>query len=158
MLIYNKTIRMTMPDSYMTYYAHLAKLTGIANKQTMFLSHLLYHMTFNDELKMCIVDLTATRKREILKAIGAKSNDCLRLASVYIAQLSKHGLIKSIGGGRYVIAPESYSYGKYIPKELRAKSGRIYQMQVFQDNDMEIIETYVITDDGEKLHISDLIL
>lgn len=144
-----------MTDSYMAYYSHLARLTGIANKQTMFLSHLLYHMTFNDELKMCVVDLTATRKREILKAIGAKSDDCLRLASVYIANLSKHGFIKSIGGGRYLVDPESYSYGKYIPKELRAKSGKIYQTHVFQDSNLQIIETFIVNDDGEKIHISD---
>jgi hypothetical protein len=138
-----------MKKPFMTYYEHLAKLACIANKKTLFLAHLLSRMDFNEETKIQYVDLTANVKRDILKAIGAKSVNPLVLAQQYIKELQKAGLIKSMGGGRYMIDPLSYGYAKYVSKELRERAANIYVKHVFSQDNEGFTETFVQDEYGE---------
>lgn len=146
-----------MNTAFMSYYTSMAKLTKIANKQTMFLTHLLYRMEYSNELKMCVVDLRLAVKKDILKSIGSNGLNATRVASSYISELQSAGLIKSIGDCRYAIDPSSFSYGSYIPKELRDKTTAIYEKRSYTNNDIKIIETSVVLDDGEIVHITDIL-
>lgn len=116
-----------MKAPFMSYYEHIAKLSLVANKQTLFLAHILSRLEFNRSTKQLIVDLPPRVRRQILEDLGIESKDPLNLAKGYIRQLVKAGLIKSIGGGSYVVDPESYGYSGYVPKDLRAKASAVYQ-------------------------------
>jgi len=144
-----------MSVPYIAYYEHLAKLACIANKKTMFLAHLLHRLEYDPDLNMCAVSLTAYDKRKILKDIGAISSSPLVLASQYLTQLQKAGLIKSIGGGRFIIDPMSYGYAKYIPKQVRDRSSKIFENRVFTDDSIGKVETFVELDNGEIMKIED---
>lgn len=137
----------------MCYYEHLAKLAHVANKQTMFLAHMLYRMEWDNESKQMVVNLNPSQKRSIMKLVADGSKDSNRLANQYLLKLSKAGLIKSIGGGSYLVDPLSYGGHKYIPKELRMKSSFIYEKRVFTDSSEGEIESYIITEDGEKIDL-----
>ena len=139
-----------MKKPFMTYYESMAKLAVIANKKTNFLSHLLHRMEFDTENKMLYVDVSPMIKRDILKAIGAESKNPLILASQYLSELQKADLIKSMGGGRYAIDPLSFGYAKYVPKDLREKASKIYQMDIFNMDGDVLTETWVIDKNGEK--------
>ncbi len=132
----------------MSYYEHLAKLAFVANKKTLFLMHLLSRMEFDESTKINYVDLSPGVKRDILKSIGAKSANPLTLASQYIQTLQKAGLIKSIGSSRFMVDPMSFSYGKYVPKELREKSAKIFVQHVFIGDEEGFTETFVEDDNG----------
>jgi hypothetical protein len=138
-----------MKQPFMTYFEHLSKLAFVANKKTLFLAHLLSRMEFDETIKIMYVDLSPMVKRDILKAIGAKSNNPLSLASQYIQSLQKAGLIKSIGSSRFMIDPMSYSYAKYVPKALREKSSKIFIQHVFSQDDEGFTETFVQDEYGK---------
>ena len=134
----------------MCYYEHIAKLAVVANKQTLFLAHMLSRMEYHQEQKMLFVDLTSLAKRDILTAIGAKTKNPLSLASQYINELQKAGLIKCMGKNRYAVDPQSFSYAKYVPKKLRDDAAKIYQTTVFDVCEM-VVETWVEDDQGNRI-------
>ena len=139
-----------MRNSFMTYYEHIAKLSVIANKQTLFLAHALSRAEFDYDLKQLVVELSPRIKKQILLDIGAKSKNPLNLAKGYLSQLTKAGLLKFIGSGTYAIDPESYSYSKYISKELRQRSTRIFDKLTYESNGKEISsEIWVEINTGE---------
>ena len=138
-----------MQQPFISYYEHIAKLLRIANKQTLFLAHVLSRMEFNDETKLLYVDLPPMVRRDILKSIGVKSQKPLIAASQYISVLQKAGLIKSIGSSRYMVDPESYGYAKYVPKNLREKSSKIFSQHVFNIDNEGFTETWVEFETGE---------
>ena len=138
----------------MCYYEHLAKLALVANKQTMFLSHMLYHMEWENDSKQMIVHLNPRVKRQIMESISEGSKDINRLANQYLHKLTKAGLIKSIGGGSYLVDPTSYGGHKYIQKHLRNKSSTIYETRVFSEDKNGVVESYIVTDDGVKVDLS----
>jgi hypothetical protein len=120
-----------MKKPFITYYEHIAKLATVANKQTLFLAHLLHRMEFDEENKIMYVDLSPMIKREIIRDIGAASKKPALLASQYLNTLQKAGLIKSIGSSRWLIDPMSYTYGSFVPKNLRERSSRIFNELVY---------------------------
>jgi len=134
----------------MTYYESMAKMAVIANKKTNFLAHLLHRMEFDTEKKILYVDVSPMIKRDILKAIGAESKNPLILASQYLSELQKADLIKSMGGGRYTVDPMSFGYAKYVPKDLREKASKIYQMDIFHVDGEKHTETWVVDSYGEE--------
>ena len=138
----------------MCYYEHLAKLSLIANKQTLFLAHVLYRMEWNGESKQFIAYLTTAQKREIINAIGSDSKNPLGSAKQYIASLTKVGLIKPIGGGAYLIDPASYGGSKYVGKNLRMKNSRLYETRVFTEKSGDVEQAYIVTEDGERIELN----
>jgi len=147
---------------FLTYYEHLAKLSQVANKQTLFFAHLLLKMEYHEESKQNIVSLTPRDKKQILKAIQKPSKDGsipkesvnpLRLASQYLSRLQGVGLIKYIGDCSYAIDPRSYGYSKYVPKHLRERSGKLYESRIFIENGECGCESYLISDDGERIDL-----
>ena len=142
-----------MNSAYMTYCNNLAKLKVIANKKTMFLAHILYRMNWHKETRQYISTITAFDKREILKSIGAVSKNPIQLAGQYIHALTKAGLIKPLGGGGYLIDPDSYSGHKYVTSDLRLKNAMIYETRVFTDEGEGETQTYIVTEDGERIDL-----
>lgn len=142
-----------MNSAFMCYYEHLAKLARVANKQTMFLSHMLYRMEWNHEAKQMVVNLTAFDKRSIMKEITPDCKNMNRLANRYLSALTEAGLVKSIGGGAFLIDPQSYGGSKYIPKQLRMNNSLIYETRVFSEESEGIEEFYIVTEDGEKIEL-----
>ena len=142
-----------MHSAYMCYYGHLAKLSVVANKQTMFLAHMLYKMEFNSEAKQMVVTLTSFDKRNIVKAIDSNTVDANRLANQYLRKLKDAGLIKSLGGGAWLIDPASYGSSKYIDKKWRDKNSKIYETRVFTAEGEEGCSAYIVTEDGEKVDL-----
>ena len=142
-----------MNTAYMCYYEHLAKLARVANKQTLFLAHLLYRMEFDKDAKQWLVTLSSFDKRAIIHAIGSGTDDPLRMASQYLTKLCASGLFKSLGGGAYLVDPKSFSGSKYIPKSLRQKNGKIYETRVFTEESDGEVEAYLVTDDGERIDL-----
>ena len=134
----------------MTYYEHIAKLSVIANKQTLFLAHALSRSEFDYDLKQLVVELSPRIKKQILLDIGAKSKNPLNLAKGYLSQLTKAGLLKFLGSGTYAIDPGSYSYSKYVSKELRQRSVLIFDKLKYEPNGKEVSsEVWVELNTGE---------
>ena len=133
----------------MFYSEQTAKLTQIANKQTMFLIHMLFYVDYHEDSKQYILDLSPARKIEILHKIGNKTNGSTNLANQYLHRLSKANIIKSIGRGRWLINPIGFSNYQYIKKKYRDSNARIYENRVFTDQGVEV-DTYIIDEDGER--------
>ncbi len=133
--------------------SHLAKLAAVANKQTLFLSHILYRMDWDSDSKQFIVSLTAYDKRKILTEIGCDSKNPLKLAAQYLRVLKGAGLIQYIGNGGYLVCPKSYGIHKYIEKRLRDESSAIYETRVFSEEAEGVKEFYIITRDGERIDL-----
>jgi hypothetical protein len=74
-----------MPAAFITYYEALAKLNQVANKQTMFLAHVLYHMDFDKKTRQYLVDISTSKKKRIMKEISptVKEESLLNLANQY---------------------------------------------------------------------------
>ena len=143
-----------MNSVFMCYYEHLAKLSRIANKQTLFLAHVLYRMEWNKESKQFIAYLTTAQKREIINAIGCDCKNPLNSVKQYIGALTKAGMIKSIGGGAYLIDPASYGGSKYVPKNLRMKNSKLYETMVFTETTGDVEQSYIVTEDGERIDLN----
>ena len=145
-----------MKKPFMTYYENIAKLATIANKQTMFLAHILSMAEFDGEVKNLVVELTPRTKRRILADIGCVSKDPLNLARTYIKQLVKAGLIKQLERNVYVIDPESYSYSSYITKDLRNRSARIFEKISYEpSSNVTNKEVWVELNSGEVRQVRD---
>ena len=135
-------------SAFMFYTEQAVKLKQIANKQTMFLVHVLFYAEFDTETKQYIVDLSVARKKEILAKLDSKSTAGTNIANQYLAKISKAGIIKSMGDGRWLVNPEGFSGYKYIPKHLRHRNARIYETKVFAFDGVQVTETYTIDDEG----------
>ncbi len=139
-----------MNKAFMIYVEGLAKLAVVANKQTLFYARMLLRVELH-ESNQYIVSLTAFDKREILKSIGSKSNDPLKVASQYLNSLKKAGLIKPIGGSAYAICPVSAGLPKYMDRHIRERNGIIYETRIYKDTGEQEQSAYIITDDGERI-------
>ena len=142
-----------MKQPFMSYYEHIAKLAVIANKQTIFLSHLLGMMEYDGEKGVLIVDMNPKVKRRIIKDMEIESKNPLRLASQYLDKLQKAGLVKSLGGGRFLIDPSSYSYGRYVPKNLRNKASYIFSSVKFERDGDSGAFVSIDSDTGEVIEL-----
>ena len=143
-----------MKNAYASYYAHLIKLKTIANKQTLFLSHMLTMMVFDKSIRQNVVSLSPNMKRRIMSDIGAKTAEdgVLKAANSYLSRLQHSGLIKSVGGGDYYVDPECYGYATNIPLRMRMEAHAIYCSYEFTDTGVK--EKHVIKmDDGKQIDI-----
>ena len=128
-----------MQNHFISYYEHLAKLSQVANKQTMFLAHIMYHMEFDAENKQYIVDLSVMRKTSIMDAISpdSKSRNVVNLANQYIATLKKAGFIRSLGHNVWGINPTCYGSYRPISKNLRTENAKLYSTMVWGSEGIE---------------------
>ena len=141
-----------MKSPYIAYYTHLIKLSQIANKQTMFLSHMLTMMHYDKESKQNVVSMTQRTKRKIMDALGYTGSNPLKTADQYINRLKKKKMIASMGGGDWAVDPEDYGYAKYVGLELRMKSKAIFCSYQFTEDG--VTETHsIIDEDGTKVEI-----
>ena len=142
-----------MQSAFMCYFEHLAKLSRIANKQTLFLAHVLYRMDFDPKSKQYVVSLSAFDKKSIISDIGSDTTNALSMASHYLTTLCKAGLLRYIGDGAYIVDPMSFSIGKYVPKQLRRANSIIYETRIFKDDGVDT-KAYIITENGEKIDLA----
>jgi len=136
-----------MNSAFMLYTEQIAKLTQIANKQTMFLVHVLFYADFDKDSKQYTVDLSVARKKEILRKLDSKSTAGTNMANQYLAKISKAGIMKSIGDGRWLINPKGFSGYKYVPKKFRNANAAIYETRVFTEGGVKT-EAYIIDAEG----------
>jgi len=124
---------------FFTYYEALAKLSQIANKQTMFLSHLLHDMDYDKELRQFLVDLSTYKKTQIMKVISpdVAEKSLLNLANQYLSKLQKTGIIRNLGRGLWAVDPACYGKFRIIPKDLRQKNHKIFMGMSFGPEGLE---------------------
>jgi len=104
-----------MQNHFIAYYQHIAKLSQVANKQTIFLAYILYNMEFDSKEKQYYADLSTAKKIEIMKKVSpdVDPDKLLNLANQYINKLKKADLIKSWGRGVWGVNP--LCYGAHSP-------------------------------------------
>ena len=117
-----------MSDHFFSYYEHLAKLAQIANKQTLFLAHLLYQMKFDSETYQNVIDLSTREKKRIMRLISPDTDESrlLTYADQYLAKLKKAGFITNVDSGVWLVDPKCFGQYKHIPKDLRNKNAKVF--------------------------------
>lgn len=140
-----------MQTHFIAYYQHIAKLSQIANKQTIFLAYILYHMEFDNKENQYYADLSTARKIEIMKKISpeVEPDKLLNLANQYINKLKKADLIKSWGRGVWGVNPLCYGAHRPISKNLREQNVKVYSTAVFTSQGLETINTEIKVIDEE---------
>jgi hypothetical protein len=128
-----------MSAPYITYFEALAKLSQIANKQTMFLTHILHEMDYDKESRQFLVDLSPYRKTTIMKQISPDVDDksVLNLANQYLSKLQKTGMIRNLGRGLWAVDTMCFGKFRIIPKDLRKKNHEIYMTMKFGPDGLE---------------------
>ncbi len=142
-----------MPAPFITYYEAIAKLAQVANKQTMFLSHILYNMEFSREHKQYIVDMSTAKKISIMKEISpaVKDSALLNLGNQYLNKLKKADFIRPVGRGIWLVNPMCYGKFRMISKHLRTENTKVYANMIFGEEGLEEIRTRATTDvNGEE--------
>ena len=139
-----------MSAPFITYYEALAKLSQIANKQTMFLGHILHEMEYEKELRQFLVDLSTYKKTQIMKKISpdVAEKQLLNLANQYLSKLQKAGLIRNLGRGLWAVDPSCYGKFRIIPKDLRHKNQEIFMSMKFGPDGLEYINVGGAGEDG----------
>lgn len=123
-----------MGKPFISYFEHLAKLSQVANKQTMFLAHMLSEMYFDREDRQYKVDMSSATKIRIMQQVSPHipEDKALANANQYLSKLRKAGLVKSYGRyGLWLVDPMCYGQQRIITKELRRQNSRVYQEYVF---------------------------
>lgn len=136
---------------FITYYEALAKLSQIANKQTMFLGHILHDMDYDKELRQFLVDMSTYKKTQIMKKISpdVAEKSMLNLANQYLSKLQKAGLIRNLGRGLWAVDPSCYGRFKMIPKDLRHKNKNIWMNMSFGQDGLEYVNVGGANKDNE---------
>jgi len=131
-----------MGSPYITYFEALAKLSQIANKQTMFMAHILHEMDYDKESRQFLVDLSAYKKTTIMKQISPDVDEksVLNLANQYLSKLQKTGIIRNLGRGLWAVDPSCYGKFRIIPKDLRHKNKEVYLKMKFGPDGLETTE------------------
>lgn len=126
---------------FITYFEALAKLSQIANKQTMFLAHVLHDMDYDKELRQFLVDMSTYKKTKIMKQISpdVAERSMLNLANQYLSKLQKAGLIRNLGRGLWAVDPSCYGKFRMIPKDLRHKNKEIFMSMKFGPDGLEYV-------------------
>jgi len=117
-----------MPQPFIAYYEHLAKLAQVANKQTMFLAHLLYYMEFDKDNRQYYIDLSTLKKQKIMAEIspGISPKNRLAIADQYLNKFKKLDFIRSLGSGVWLVNPICYGQYRPVSKALRTDNARMY--------------------------------
>ncbi len=136
-----------MPQPFYAYYEHLAKLSQVANKQTMFLAHILYHMRFDQVNKQYYTDLSTLKKEQIMAEISPDLNpkNYLHTADQYLQKLKKTGLIRNLGRGVWLINPECYGQYRTVSKELRTQNAKLYMSAEFTADRLVRTKTRIVS-------------
>ena len=133
-----------MAKPFLSYYEHIAKLSQVANKQTIFLAHLLWDMNFDSEIKQYIVDMSAYKKIKIMKEISPEIDDknLLKLANQYLNKLKKADLINTTSKrGVWAINPMCYGQRYMISKDMREENYKLYTKIAFDKDGMTSMES-----------------
>lgn len=127
---------------FITYFEALAKLSQIANKQTMFLGHILHEMDYDKNLRQFLVDLSTYKKTNIMKQISpdVAEKSLLNLANQYLSKLQKTGIIRNLGRGLWAVDPSCYGKFRIIPKDLRHKNRDIFMNMRFGPDGLEVVD------------------
>lgn len=123
-----------MSKPFISYYEHLAKLSQVANKQTMFLSHLLWEMDFDTDTKQYLADMSSHKKIKIMKEVSPdiEEKNLLKLANQYLNKLKKLGIISPSGRrGLWLVNPTCYGQRYVVSKQLREDNLKIYSATIF---------------------------
>ena len=122
-----------MAKAFISYYEHLAKLAQVANKQTMFLAHMLSNMEFDRGSKQYIVDMSTVRKINIMQEVSPEvpKDRALANANQYLNKLSKVGLVRSAGHGAWVVDPMCYGQNAIVSGQLRKENKKIFATYEF---------------------------
>jgi hypothetical protein len=122
-----------MPQPFISYYEHIAKLAQVANKQTVFLAHLLHQMEFNKEQRQYYVDMSTYKKLKIMKEIspGVEDKNLLNLANQYLSKLKKADFIKNVSRGIWLVNPICYGQYRAVSKTLRNENVKVYNYAIF---------------------------
>ena len=139
-----------MSAPFITYYEALAKLSQIANKQTLFLAHILHEMEYEKELRQFLVDLSTYKKTQIMKQISpdVAEKSLLNLANQYLSKLQKTGIIRNLGRGLWSVDPSCYGKFRIIPKDLRHKNKEVYMGMKFGPDGLEYLNVGGAGEDG----------
>ena len=116
----------------MIFYEDLALLHTTANKRTMFFAELISRMDADN-----VVNVNANIKREICKSINSKTNNPVDIASTYIKQLCRNGMLRSLGGGGYLVNPKIAGFSNYADT-INKKMERWINVRYTKDGSREI--------------------
>ena len=141
-----------MSAPFITYHEALAKLAMIANKQTLFLGHILHEMDYDKELRQFLVDLSTYKKTQIMKQISpdVAEKSLLNLANQYLSKLQKSGLIRNLGRGLWAVDPSCYGKFRIIPKDLRHKNKEVFMAMSFGPDGLEYVNVGGANENNEK--------
>lgn len=128
-------------ESYKVFFDGLALLHTVANQQTLFLAYLLSDMD-NDNM----VHLTSYKKKQIMQEIGSKSKKPLIMAGQHLISLAHAGLVKSQGGGAYMVNPQFASKFEDF-KHLRDEKTEVYLHMVGKPDGSVEFEAGVVKDE-----------
>lgn len=144
---------------FLSYYEHLAKLSQVANKKTMFLAYLLSNMVFSKSVRLYIVDITQHLKLEIMKEIAPELKDtraAINRANQYLQELKKVELIKPMKGlrGTWAFDPMSFSGIHYVSKDLRSKNSKVFLTYQFTRDEVTA-ELRAYNEQGDEVFFKD---
>jgi len=142
-----------MNSAYMCYYEHLAKLARVVDKKTMFLSHLLFRMEWEKDTRQMVINLSPHIKRQIMDIVSPDCGNKIKMANRYLSLYTGAGILKSLGGSAYLVDPMCYGGHKYVPKQLRLNNAKIYETRVFTEESEGVVESYIVTSDGERVDL-----
>ncbi len=145
---------------FIAYYEHLAKLAQVANKQTFFLAHILYHMEFDQVNKQYYVDISTMKKLQIMAEVSPnmKPENRLNLANQYINKLKKAGFIRSLSRGVWLVNPMCYGKYRSVSKGLRTENAKIYTSAEFTADQLVKTKIEVVspeTGETEVIEVGD---
>ena len=135
-----------MTKPCITYYEALAKLSQIANKQTLFLGHLLHEMEYDKDSRQFLLDLSTFKKVKIMKTISPAVDEKAmpNLANQYLSKLQATGIIRNLGRGVWAVNPMCYGQFKTIPKDLRKKNEKIFLTLTLGPDGIETTEVGLV--------------
>lgn len=135
-----------MADHFFSYYEHLAKLSQIANKQTMFLAHLLYQMKYDKDTFQNYIDLTTREKKRIMKEVAPDTAEdkLLIYADQYLAKMKKAGFIRNVDTGVWLVNPSCFGQYKHIPRDLRNKNNKMFVSLKYGPDGLEQLKNNIV--------------